>query len=150
MTGSAEVIAWIGGLSGLAAVVLNIVVALRGGAWGMADRLGKMEARLMAMIVENKQEAEERGDKRHLEIDRRLETHEHDIGEGLRALQQKIHEVEKWSRDEFVRRDDFQDAIRRIETVATGTSSKIDTMQTLMVKIAAAIGGGPTRLSETP
>lgn len=40
----------------------------------------------------------------------------HEFGETGAAIRQKIHEVETWSRDTFVRKESFEQALRRIES----------------------------------
>jgi len=45
----------------------------------------------------------------------RAETLRHEFGETGNALRTKIHEIETWGRDTFVRRDSFEAAVTRIE-----------------------------------
>lgn len=45
----------------------------------------------------------------------RAETLRHEFGETGNALRTKIHEMETWNRDTFVRKDSFEMVINRIE-----------------------------------
>ena len=45
----------------------------------------------------------------------RAETIRHEAGEMGAAIRQKIHEVETWNRDTFVRKDSFEIVVNRIE-----------------------------------
>lgn len=45
----------------------------------------------------------------------RAETLRHDVGEMGSALRTKIHEVETWNRDNFVRKESFDLVVSRIE-----------------------------------
>lgn len=45
----------------------------------------------------------------------RAETIRHEFGETASALRQKIHEVETWNRDTFVRKESFELVVGRIE-----------------------------------
>jgi hypothetical protein len=56
----------------------------------------------------------------------RAETLRHEFGETGTALRTKIHEVETWSRDTFVRKDSFETAISRIEKTTENAVNKID------------------------
>lgn len=45
----------------------------------------------------------------------RAETLRHEFGETGQAIRTKIHEVETWNRDTFVRKDSFEMVISRLE-----------------------------------
>jgi hypothetical protein len=46
----------------------------------------------------------------------RGETIRHEFGETASAIRQKIHDVETWNRDNFVRKESFELVVRRIES----------------------------------
>jgi predicted nucleic acid-binding Zn-ribbon protein len=48
------------------------------------------------------------------EIELKQERYVREVGESLSAIRQKIHDVETWSRDTFVRRDSFAAAIAEL------------------------------------
>jgi hypothetical protein len=77
----------------LAAFALNFVGTIVGVTW----KLTRVEIALRDAIT-----AERR------EIDGHMERQSREFGETAAALRQKIHEVEVWSRDTFVRSDGFQ------------------------------------------
>lgn len=60
--------------------------------WNLRD----MEAGLREAIAKSRDEIEERQDRMMREF-----------GETAQAIRQKVHQVETWARDEFVRREDF-------------------------------------------
>jgi hypothetical protein len=45
----------------------------------------------------------------------RAETIRHEFGETASAIRQKIHDVETWNRDTFVRKESFEMVVSRIE-----------------------------------
>ena len=54
------------------------------------------------------------------DMDAALEMVEKNTGESITAIRTKIHEVETWARDTFVRRDDFGLAITSIGKAIDG------------------------------
>lgn len=76
----------------LAGFVLQLAVIIIGGVW----KLSKLESALISKIEETRRE-----------IDDRLDVQIREFGETASALRQKIHEVEIWVRDNFIRRDGF-------------------------------------------
>jgi hypothetical protein len=73
-------------------LLLNVSIAIVGATWGVARiRIAVSEA-----IEQHRQD-----------FDARLVTAERATGEGMAALRTKLHEIELWARDTFVRRDSF-------------------------------------------
>jgi hypothetical protein len=56
----------------------------------------------------------------------RAETLRHEFGETGQALRTKIHEMETWNRDNFVRTDVFDSVVNRIEKSMEKGFDKID------------------------
>lgn len=56
----------------------------------------------------------------------RAETLRHEFGETGVALRTKIHEVETWNRDTFVRKDSFEMVIGRLEKSIDKLGDKIE------------------------
>ena len=56
----------------------------------------------------------------------RAETLRHEFGETGGALRTKIHEVETWNRDTFVRKDSFEMVIGRLEKSLEKLGDKIE------------------------
>lgn len=50
----------------------------------------------------------------------------HETGEGLAAVRTKIHEIETWSRDQFVRKDSFELVVGRLEKGIDALGDKIE------------------------
>lgn len=56
----------------------------------------------------------------------RADNIRHEFGETGAAIRQKVHEVETWSRDTFVRKESFEQAITRMENSMDKAVNKID------------------------
>jgi len=56
----------------------------------------------------------------------RAETLRHEFGETASALRTKIHDVETWNRDTFVRKDSFEIVISRLEKSFEKLGDKIE------------------------
>lgn len=102
-------------LVAVATLLLNVVIAVKGGAWGLSDRLAAMESRLANTMAAHR-----------TEIDSAFETMRRETGETAAALRTKIHEIETWARDEFVRKNSFENALSRIEKSVDRLSEKLD------------------------
>jgi hypothetical protein len=98
-----------------AALVLNIILSVRGGAWGLSDRLSSMEQRIMGAVVKHKTSLDDTVDQMRQECDEKVELAERRFGETVTAMQNKIHEFETWTRDTFVRRGSLGEAVTRLE-----------------------------------
>jgi hypothetical protein len=73
-------------------LLLNVSIAIVGATWGVARiRIAVSEA-----IEQHRQD-----------FDARLSSAERVTGEGMAAIRGKMHEIELWARDTFVRRDSF-------------------------------------------
>lgn len=55
-----------------------------------------------------------------------LETMRHEFGETVAAVRTKIHDVEMWNRDTFVRKDSFEMVIGRLEKSIEKLGDKIE------------------------
>ena len=71
---------------------INLGVIIFGGAW----KLSRLEVSLSTAIEKSRKE-----------IDDRIEVLKREFGETNAAVRSKIHEVEIWARDNFMRRDGF-------------------------------------------
>lgn len=56
----------------------------------------------------------------------RADTIRNEFGETAAALRQKIHEIETWNRDTFVRKESFDLVISRMETAMNKAMDKIE------------------------
>lgn len=82
---------------------------------GITWRLSQVRAELKDAITHARDEIEERQD--------RLMR---DTGESIAAIRQKVHEVETWARDEFVRKGSFEHVLSRSERNLNDQFAKID------------------------
>lgn len=100
---------------GIAGFVLQGIALIVGGTW----KLSQMEARITASINEHRKEI----DDTHSAT---IERVQRETGESLTAIRTKIHEVETWARDEFVRRKSFEVVIKEIKDAISSHGEKID------------------------
>lgn len=73
-------------------LLVNLILIAVGGTW----KLGQLERSLHSAIEKSRKE-----------IDDRIDSQAREFGETASAMRQKIHEVELWARDTFMRRDGF-------------------------------------------
>jgi Sec-independent protein translocase protein TatA len=83
----------------VAGFLLTAIVTIVTGTW-----------RLSAAVLDLKIAIEKAKD----EIEQRQDRQMREVGETVSAIRQKIHDVETWSRDTFVRRDSFQSMISEV------------------------------------
>lgn len=107
-------------------LLLNVVVAIRSAQWGLPDRLAKMEGRIMAAVEGHKTAVDHELDKVRDQMTARADTIRREFGETIAAMQSKIFEFEKWTRDTFVRRDSFLTVTDEIKTALTDRSTSVD------------------------
>lgn len=128
--GTAVVAVVFGGLS----LLLNYIISVRSGAWNMSDRLTEMEKRLLQQIAEHTKDGDEK-----------LDRTQNYMGDSLQAIRNKIHEVETWARDEFVRRASFEGAILRIEKLFERSDKKLDNLQETQANLSATVAAALQR-----
>jgi N12 class adenine-specific DNA methylase len=107
------------------ALLLNIGMSIRGGAWGMGDRLSAMEGRIMTVITENRTSVDANFQKLKEEFDNKIED-----------MQRHIHGIETWSRDEFIRAKTFEAVLSRVETILDRLDVKLDAVQAEQTRLA--------------
>lgn len=87
----------------IAGFVLNLILIAVGGTW----KLSRVEASINKTIFDHRREIDERIVELMQEFERRIVENERRYGETVAALRTKIHDVETWARDEFVRKGSF-------------------------------------------
>lgn len=99
----------------VAAFVLTAIGTVAGVVW----KLTRVELRLIEKITSAR-----------AEIDDHLERQAREFGEVASALRTKVHEVEVWARDTFVRRDGFykvkEELTAELKSVAAQINQRID------------------------
>jgi hypothetical protein len=94
----------------VAAFVLTAVGMMQAAAWKLSKVVIDLKGAISAVKLEIESKAAE-VERHHAqkiaEVIERSNAVVHDFGETISALRLKIHEVEMWSRDNFVRRDGF-------------------------------------------
>lgn len=110
----------------VAALLINVGLSVKGGAWRLADRLSSMEQRIMGAVSEHKNSLDDTVDQMRQECDEKVNKSEQRFGETVRAMQTKIHEFETWTRDTFVRRDSFGEALHRFEAGIAERDQRFD------------------------
>ncbi|MCW5693309.1 MAG: hypothetical protein KIT48_13190 [Pseudolabrys sp.] len=105
---------------------LNILLAVRSGQWGLSDRLSSMEGKIMAAVKEHRDAVDTAVDKSRAELNEKAETIRREFGETIKALQAKISDFEKWTRDTFVRRDSFLKVTDEVKQALTDRDASAD------------------------
>lgn len=95
-----------------ATFVMNIILAVRKGQWGLPDRLNQLETRIMAAVKDHRDHTDTVLDQSRQELDAAIEKSSREFGETVHAMQNKIQQLELWMRDTFVRRDSFMVVIK--------------------------------------
>lgn len=108
-------------------LLLNVGIAIVGATWGIA--------RLKAAVGE--EIAKHRAD-----FDGKLEGVERNAGETAAALRNKVHELELWVRDTFVRRDSFLTVIQEVKGGIAELGKQLDKR---LDRIESRLYGGPER-----
>lgn len=105
----------------LAAFAVNMIGTIVGVTW----KLSRVELSLRQAITIERREIDEHMERQLGEIDDRLERQSREFGETASALRQKVHEVEVWARDTFVRRDGFYKVKDELSAEIKGVAAQI-------------------------
>jgi hypothetical protein len=92
-------------------LALNIGIALVGATWGIA----KIETAVRKAIDEHREK-----------YDEDLNKLERNVGETGLAIRQKIHELETWARDTFVRRDSFLAMVTEVRSSMSALGDRLE------------------------
>lgn len=95
----------------IGSLCLNIGIAIVGATWG---------------ITKIKDAVRDAIDKHRQKYDDDLDSLGRSFGEGLAALRQKVHELETWARDEFVRKGSFESSTNRMERTIAAEFDKLE------------------------
>lgn len=103
---------------GAATIVVNILVLSIGGTW----KLSELKASLVKEIHESKDDVEAKQAKT-----------QHDVGESIAAIREKVREVELYCRDTFMRRDSFAEANKinanALQSLGSEIKSRLERME---------------------
>lgn len=100
---------------GIAGFVLQGLALAIGGVW----KFTQMEQRITGTISQHRKEIDE-------EHTSAIEALRRECGESVAAIRQKVHEIETWSRDHFVRRDSFEVVVREIRDAISAQGANLD------------------------
>lgn len=95
----------------MGSLALNLGIAIVGATWGIAKIKDTVRD---AMDFHKK------------EFDNEIDAIGRSFGETVSAMRQKIHEIETWARDEFVRKGSFEAAINRMESTVSDQFKKLE------------------------
>lgn len=138
-------------------VVTSFFSALGGTAvtaWWARGLLASMDEKHEQKVQTAKKEIKDEHDRlfreakeEHIRLSREVkeeaDTLAHSFGEGLSAIRQKVHEVETWNRDNFVRREDFFEAMKTIHRSLENLSSELKmSMTEVRSKMERLLVGG--------
>jgi hypothetical protein len=93
-------------------LIVTLVAMAAGGVW----KLSRVEAALRIDIKQSRDEIEEK-----------QERVSRDFGEAVAAIRQKLHEVELWTANTFLRRDSFYKVQEELKTEMKALGDKIET-----------------------
>jgi hypothetical protein len=129
-------------------LALSVAILIFNGGWGLSRKLGSMESRLAQTIAEASRELEDRQDNATsmfgetasaLREQMRLNEKE-TIGE-LHQLSERMSDVEKWARDEFVRKESFREIVADIKNIvaehARNMNNAVQNVRSAVMSIAA-------------
>ena len=107
---------------GMASLALGLIAHVARATWKVSQINSDIREYLDAQI-DNLQR-----DINHLEKSdmERADSLRREFGETGSALRTKMHEMETWNRDVFVRKDSFESAINRLEKATENAVNKID------------------------
>ncbi|MGE3150338.1 MAG: hypothetical protein AB7K04_14870 [Pseudorhodoplanes sp.] len=101
---------------------LSLILTLMGLAAGGVWKLSRVEAALRADINQSRDE-----------IERKQERATREFGESAAAIRQKVHEVELWAANTFVRRDSFdkaqEDLKKEMKTIGDKLEARLERME---------------------
>lgn len=95
----------------LTALGLNVIVAVVGLTWGLAK---------IRDTVRDEIEVHRKG------FDEEIDTLRHEFGETVRAIREKVTEVELWTRDNLVKKDSFSVVTDRISREVRDLGERLD------------------------
>ena len=98
-------------LVAIGSLCLNVGIAIVGATWG---------------ITKIKDAVRDAIDKHREKYDDDLDALGRSFGEGMAALRQKVHELETWIRDEFVRKASFEWSANRLERTVSEQFDKLE------------------------
>jgi hypothetical protein len=106
----------------VAALGLNVVIAIVGLTWG----LGKIRETVGKSLEQHREAVRASMDVHRKDFEEGLAMVRREFGETGSALRQKINEVELWSRDNFVKHDTFGEVTDRISREVKDFADRID------------------------
>ncbi|MGJ5036611.1 hypothetical protein ACQR13_21095 [Bradyrhizobium sp. HKCCYLRH3059] len=113
--------------------LITLIIMIAGGGAGVVWRLTRVETNIRKSIADETRALEDKiaaltgrlaaVEKQNL-VD--LDVARREIGEAVAAVRTKVHEIETWARDEFVRKNSFELVIARMEKSLETLGDKID------------------------
>lgn len=143
--------AWIAAGAAVLAVVLNIALHVwRGGKHSVAD-LKALESRLTQTIAEVARDLETKSDDiakmvgdSITAIREQMRLNEKELVDDIHQLSERMSDVEKWARDEFVRKESFREVAADMKNTMLENRRDVNAaVQSLRDTILSAITGKP-------
>ncbi|MGJ5163142.1 hypothetical protein [Bradyrhizobium sp. HKCCYLR1051] len=120
-------------MAGLDYQLIALFITIAGGGAGVVWRLTRVEANIRKSIADETKAIEGKiaaltakiaAIEKQAVVD--LDVTRREIGETVSAIRTKVHEIETWARDEFVRKNSFELVIARMEKSIETMGDKID------------------------
>lgn len=94
----------------------GLAITLGGIVWGLANHIGKVRTDVTEAIAKLKDDMTKLEQSAEDQMLARAKEVENRFGENVAAIRQKIHEMEIWSRDNFINRQLFTEVTAGIKT----------------------------------
>ena len=105
-------------ISAILVVCLTILRDVFNGSWSLSRKLAEMETRLLTELQKHKDGSVEA-----------IAKMESDCESRSRELRDRLHQIETWARDEFVRKTSFDTALQKIEKWLERMDQKLDAVR---------------------
>lgn len=103
---------------GLLTIAVNVAMFLWSGAWGLSEKLGQMETRMLTKIEHNKNAHTQE-----------VELLQSKIADSEKEMLERIFKLQSWVQESFVANGLFTETMRRFEHVLDRIDRKIDALQ---------------------
>lgn len=113
--------------------LIALFITVAGGGAGVVWKLTRLEANIRDSIAAETRALEDKivtltvkvaGIEKQAVVD--LDVMRREVGETVSAIRAKVHEIETWARDEFVRKNSFEAVISRVEKSLDQLGDRID------------------------
>lgn len=128
-------------------LTLSAAILIFNGGWGLSRKLSSMESRLAQTIAETSRELEARQDtatrmfgETAAAMREQMRLNEKETIDEIHQLSERMSDVEKWARDEFVRKESFREIVADIKNIvaeqARNMNNAVQSVRAAVMSIA--------------